>query len=128
MVVEDYRVFLWNEFKNLLHEASFAHIPLKRVSNQNKPFWNLDLTPASNKLRFLRKTFKYKPNVENGQKIKVAKESFKLLLNKSVTEWMESDLSSLGHKRGREFWTSYKTLLISKHKKVGLIWSKEVRL
>ena len=29
MVVGDDPVFLWNKFKNLLHEASFGHIPLK---------------------------------------------------------------------------------------------------
>ena len=38
MVVGDDPVFLWNEFKNLLHEASFSHIPLKCVSNHSKPF------------------------------------------------------------------------------------------
>ena len=44
MVVGDDPVFLWNEFKNLLHEASLGHIPLKCVSNHSKPFWNSDLT------------------------------------------------------------------------------------
>ena len=41
---------------------------------------------------------------------------------------MENYLSSLGHKRGREFWTSYKALLNTKHEVVGLIRSKEGRL
>ena len=101
MVVEDDPVFLWNEFKNLLHEASFGHIPLKCVPNYSKPFWNSDWTDASSELRFLRKKFKYKSNFENGEKLKAAKERFKILLNKSVTEWMENYLLSLGHKRGR---------------------------
>ena len=67
----------------------------------------------------------YKSNFENGQKLKAAKKRFKILLNKSVTEWMENYLSSLGHKRGREFWTSYKALLNAKHEEVGLLRSKE---
>ena len=62
----------------------------------------------------------------NGRKLKAAKECFKILLNKSVTEWMEKYLSSHGHKR--EFWTSYKALLNTKHEEVGLIRSKEMRL
>ena len=37
-------------------------------------------------------------------------------------------MSSLGNKRGREFWTSYKTLLNTRHEEVGLIRSKEGRL
>ena len=41
---------------------------------------------------------------------------------------MENYLLSLGHKRGREFWTSYKALLNTKHEEVGLIRSKEGRL
>ena len=80
MVVGDDPVFLWNEFKNLLHEASLGHIPLKCVSNHSKPFWNSDLTDASNELQFLRKKFKYKSNFENGQKLKAAKERFKILV------------------------------------------------
>ena len=129
MVVGDDPVFLWNEFKNLLHETSFGHIALKCVSNHSKPFWNSDLTDASNELRFLRKKFKYKSNFEKGQKLKAAKERFKILLHKSVTECVENYLSSLGHKRGgREFWTSYKALLNTKHEEVGLIRSKEGRL
>ena len=128
MIVGDDPVFLWNELKNLLHEASLSHIPLKCVSDHSKPFWNSDLTDASNELRFLRKKFKYKSNFENGQKLKAAKERFKFLLNKSATEWMENYLSSLGHKIGREFWTSYKALLNTKHEEVGLIRSKEGRL
>ena len=98
MVVGDDPVFLWNEFKNLLHEASLSHIPLKCVSNHSKPFWNSDLTDASNELQFLRKKFKYKSNFEKGQKLKAAKKRFEILLNKIVTEWMENFLSSLGHK------------------------------
>ena len=86
MVVGDDPVFLWNEFKNLLQEASLGHIPLKCASNHYKPFWNSVLTEASNELRFLRKKFKYKSNFENGQKLQTAKERFKILLNKSVTE------------------------------------------
>ena len=54
MVVGDDPVFLWNNFKKLLHEASFGHIPLKCVSNHSKPFRNSDLTDANNELRFLR--------------------------------------------------------------------------
>ena len=86
------------------------------------------MTDASNELQFLRKKFKYKSNFESGQKIKAAKERFKYLLNKSVTEWMENYLSSVGHKRGREFWPPYKALLNTKHEEVGLIRSKEGRL
>ena len=41
---------------------------------------------------------------------------------------MENYLSLLGHKRGREFWTSYKASLNTKHEEVGLIRSKERRL
>ena len=86
------------------------------------------MTDASNELRFLRKKFKYKSNFENGQKLKAAKERSKILLYKSVTEWMENYLSSLGHKRGRQFWISYKALLNTKHEEVGIIRSKERRL
>ena len=128
MVVGDDPVFLLNEFKNLLHEASFGHIPLKCVSNHSKPLWNPDLTDASNELQFLRKNSKYKSNFKNGQKLKAAKERFKILLNKNVTEWMENYLSLIGHKRRREFWTSYKALLNTKHEELGLIRSKEGRL
>ena len=59
MVVGDDPVFLWNEFENLLHDASFGHIPLKCVSNYSKPFWKSDLTDASNKLWFLRQSQVY---------------------------------------------------------------------
>ena len=86
------------------------------------------MTDARNELRFPRKKFKYKLSIENGQKLKAAKERFRILLNKSVTEWMENYLSSPGHKRRSEFWTSYKALLNTKHEEVGLIRTKEGRL
>ena len=41
---------------------------------------------------------------------------------------MENYLSSLVYKRGKVFWSSYKTLLNTKHEEVGLIRSKEGRL
>ena len=41
---------------------------------------------------------------------------------------MEKYLSLLGHEREKKFWTSYKTLLNTKHEEVGLIRSKEGRL
>ena len=86
------------------------------------------MTEATDEIRFLRKKFKYKSNFENGQKLKTAKERFQILLYKSLTEWMENYLSSLGLKRGREFWTSYKALLNTKHEEVGLLRSAEWRL
>ena len=68
---------------------------------------------------------KYSKNVSAAM---LTTERFKILLNKSVTEWMENYLPSLGHKRRREFWTSYKALLNTKHEEVGLIRRKEGRL
>ena len=58
---------------------------------------------------------------QNEQNLKAAKERFNVFFNKFVTEWMENYLSSLGHEKGREFWTCYKTLLNTKHEEVGLI-------
>ena len=40
---------------------------------------------------------------------------------------MENYLSLIGIERGREFWTSYKTLLNTKHEEAGLIRRKEGR-
>ena len=88
----------------------------------------LRLDRPSSELRFSRQKFKYKSNFENGQKLKAAKKRFKIPLNKSVTDCMENYLSSLGQKRGREFWGSYKTLLNTKQEEVHLIRSKEGRL
>ena len=99
MIVEDDPVFLWNEFKNLLLEASIVHIPLRCDSNQSKPFCNTDLTDASNELRFLQKKFKYKSKFGKGQKLKTAKERFKLLLETRVSELMENYVSSLVQKK-----------------------------
>ena len=109
-------------------EASFGHIPLNCVLNHSKPFWNSNVTDASIELQFLRKKFKCKSILENGQTLKAAKGCFKILLKKRVTEWMENYLSSPGLERGKEFWTSYKTLLNTKHEEVVLIRSKEGRL
>ena len=78
-VVEDDPVFLWNEFKNLLLVAPFRHITLECVTNHSKTFWNSDLTDASNEFRLLRKKLKC---FENGQKLKAAKERFKIQLKK----------------------------------------------
>ena len=39
-------------------------------------------------------------------------------------KWMSGFLSNLGHKRGRDFWASYKSLLNKKKKEVGLIRNK----
>ena len=41
---------------------------------------------------------------------------------------MKSYLSPLGHTREREFWNSYKPLIISKQEEVGLIRSMEGKL
>ena len=108
-------------------DFSLGHIPLNCVSNQCKAYWNSDLTDASNEPRFLRKTFKYKSNFENGQKLTAAKERFEILLNKRVIEWMENYVASLWHKKLREFWSSNKTWFNTKHEDVRLIRGKERR-
>ena len=60
--------------------------------------------------------------------LNAAEEGFEILLKESVSERIETFLSSVGRKRGRAYWTSYRTLRITTHEEVGLIRSKEGRL
>ena len=114
----------WKTFLNLLLDASEKYIPLKTISRHSKPFWNSELTKSSEELRHLRRKFKYCSNYINGEKLARAKENFKKQLSDSASIWMNCFLSNLGHKRGRDFWASYKSLLNKKKEEVGLIRNK----
>ena len=110
---------------NLLLDASEKYIPLKTISRHSKPFWNSELTKSSEELRHLRRKFKYCSNYINGAKLARAKENItKQLSSDSASEWMSCFLSNLGHKRGRDFWASYRRLLNKKKEEVGLIRNK----
>ena len=115
----------WKIFLNLLLDASKKYIPLKTKSRHSKPFWNSELTKSSEELRHLRRKFKLCSNYINGEKLARAKENFKKQLSDSASRWMKCFLSNLGHKRGRDFWASYKSLLNKKkEEEVGLIRNK----
>ena len=114
----------WKTFLNLLLHASEKYIPLKTISRHSKPFWNSELTKSSEELRHLRRKFKYRSNYINGEKLARAKENFKKQLSDSASIWMSCFLSNLGHKIGRDFWASYKSLLNKKKEELGLIRNK----
>ena len=115
----------WKTFLNLLLDASEEkYIPLKTIYRHSKPFWNSELTESSEELRHLRRKFKHCSNYINVEKLARAKENFKKQLSDSASEWMSCFLSNLGHKRGRDFWASYKSLLNKKKEEVGLIRNK----
>ena len=114
----------WKTFLNLLLDASEEYIPLKTTSRHSKPFWNSELTKSSEELRHLRRKFKFCSNYINGEKLASAKVNFKKQLSDSASIWMSCFLSNLGHKRGRDFWASYKSLPNKKKEEVGLIRNK----
>ena len=118
----------WKTFLNLLLDASEKYIPLKTISIHSKPFWNSELTKSSEELRHLRRNFKCCSNYKYGEKLARVKENFKKQLSDSASKWMSCFLSNLGHKRGRDFWASYKSLLNKKKEEVGLIRKKTVEL
>ena len=128
-----------DEFAELFTGAPLiGHVPvimrLERSSNTEttKKLWieKSDWQVGLLSLR-AKKTQKFQVEIKRWKpkKLKAAKAAvFRSSLNNSVTEWLENYLSSLWHKKGREFWTSFKTLLNTINEEVGLIRSKERRL
>ena len=57
-----------------------------------------------------------------------AKETFERLISKKASDWMKDYLKALGHKRGKDFWVSYKKLFSESSPQVGLITNKQGEL
>ena len=119
---------MWEFFKNSLREATLLFIPFKKVTQHSKPFWCTELTIASKELRQLRRNFRYKSNYANLEKLAEAKELFKRLLSEKASAWMKDYLKTLGHKRGKEFWVSYRKLFAGSSSQVDLIKNKHGKL
>ena len=119
---------MWEFFKNSLREATLLFIPFKKVTQHSKPFWCTELTIASKELRQLRRNFRYKSIYANLEKLAEAKELFKRQLSEKASAWMKDYLKTLGHKRGKEFWVSYKKLFAGSSSQVDLIKKKHGKL
>ena len=72
--------------------------------------------------------FRYKSNHANLKKLVEVKETFKRLTSEKASEWMKDYLKALGHKRGKDFWVSYKKLFPESSPQVGLIKNKQGEL
>ena len=76
-------------------EATNRYIPTKRTNRNSKPFWNEELSKASNELGALRRKFKYNSNFRNGQHLAQASDHFKKLLSGSASTWMSKILAEM---------------------------------
>ena len=107
-------------FLNLLLDASENYIPLYNLSG-HKSFWHSESTKPSEELGHLIGKFKNCSNYLNGGKLARGKENFNKQLSDRASKWMRCFLSNLGHKRGRAFWSSYKSVLNKMKVEVELI-------
>ena len=62
------------------------------------------------------------------EKLVEGKETFKQHLSEKASELMKDHLKALGHKRGNDFWMSYRKLFSESSPKVGLIKNKQGEL
>ena len=118
----------WKSLKSILTEATTLYIPTKRTNRNSKPFWNVELSKASNELRALRRKFKYNSNFRNGQHLAQARDHFKKLLSESASTWMSKILAEMGHKHGKQFWSIYNSLFKRKTCEMGPIKDSERKL
>ena len=118
----------WKSLKRLLTNATNLYISTKRTNRNSKPFWNEELSEASNELRLLRRKFKYNSNYRNGQNLAKAREHFKKLLSESASTWMSKILAEMGHKHGKQFWSIYNKLFKAKTCEMGPIKDSKGKL
>ena len=93
----------------------------KKYTNYSKPFWCAELTHASKELRNLMRKYKNNSNYRNLTKLNLGEECFKTLLSEKASNWLNEYLLNLGHKRGKDFWVSYKKLFNENKPNVGII-------
>ena len=105
---------------NHLSAADFRVLLLLSRANQTKIQIIVHRSGASKELRNLRK-FRYNSNYRNLTKLYQPKESFKTFLSEKASNWMNEYLLNLGHKRGKDFWISYKKLFNENKPNVGII-------
>ena len=99
-----------------------------KVTNHSKPFWCQELKHSSKELRNLLRKFRYNSNYRNVTKLNQAKESFKTLVFEKASNWTNEYLLNLGHKRGKDFWMSYKKLFNENKPNVGKIINNHGKL
>ena len=112
---------MWESFQNSLRDATHFFIPSKKVTQHSKPFWCPELTIASKDLRQTKRKIRYKSNHANLKKLVEAKEIFERLISEKASDWMKGYLKALMHKRGKDFWVSYKKLFSESSPQMGLI-------
>ena len=112
---------MWEYFERSMKDATKLCTSNKKITNHSNPFWYQELTHASKELRILRRNIRYNSNYRNLTKLTQAEENFKTLLSEKASNWRNEYLLSLGQKRGKEFWMSYKKLFSENKPKVGII-------
>ena len=76
----------WKSLKRLLTDATNLYIPRKLTNGNSKPYWNEELSKASNELR---RKFKYNSNYRNGQHLAETRDNFKNeILSESASSWI----------------------------------------
>ena len=112
---------LWEKILNLTQEAVALSTVRRNTCPHSKPHWNSDLSALSVKLQEASRNYKKRSDPINRYKLEIIREEFKSCLKEAEQSWIKKQTETLNHKKGPEFWKTYKKLVTtSSDTKLGI--------
>ena len=105
---------LWLDFSGILDTINKQCIPIKKVCEHSKPFWNPLLSELSDKLQTAQAAMKDSFTPLNVHRHKEAKEKFSSTLISEKNTWIHQQLDNLNVSDSLKFWKNYKRTLTDK--------------
>ena len=105
---------LWNDFIHILQATNKQNIPVKKVCQHSKPFWNPLLSDLSAKLQTAQAAMRMNYSPLNVRRHTQAKEEFSEALIAEKNNWIHQQLENLNVADSPRFWKNYKRILTDK--------------
>ena len=105
---------LWNDFIHILQATNKQNIPVKKVCQHSKPFWNPLLSDLSAKLQTAQAAMRMNYSPLNVRRHTQAKEEFSEALIAEKNNWIHQQLENLNVADSLRFWKNYKRILTDK--------------
>ena len=103
---------LWENMRKLITDTNDEVMPVKKITEHSKPFWNSKLTDLSHIVRRAKDAMSKRSTPSNINRYKEAKYNFSSELIKAKNCWIKSELEHLNVVDSKIFWAKYKKSIV----------------
>ena len=89
---------LCDSFTQAVNNCAKEHLPTKSVSRHSRPFFTPELKSLQDKLRDARRSFRYRSDQQNLNRLNQARDKYNEAYNRARTAWWSKTLEKIDHK------------------------------